>query len=47
MAKYKVQRDVKGESMGWLGLIVIMFVFPIFFYACVFIPIWIGWTPRW
>ena len=47
MAISKVKRDMKGESWGWLGLIAIMFLFPIVFFLCVFVPIWVGYTPRW
>ncbi len=47
MAVSKVKRDLKTESWGWLGLVAIMLLFPTVFFLCVFVPIWIGITPRW
>ncbi|MGE0173900.1 MAG: hypothetical protein AB7T49_13980 [Oligoflexales bacterium] len=30
------------ESAGWLQLALIMFLFPVLFFLCVYFPIWIG-----
>lgn len=45
--KHAPQRDMNKEAIGWISMIVIMFMFPALFYLCVFFPIWVGWTPRW
>jgi hypothetical protein len=45
--KHAPQRDIQKEGLGWISMIVIMFMFPALFYLCVFFPIWVGWTPRW
>ena len=39
-------RDLGREGAGWIYLSAIMFLFPILFFACVFFPIWVGWTQR-
>ena len=44
--KAKQVRDLKKERNGWLQVLVIMLVFPLVFFLCVFFPIWVGWTPR-
>lgn len=38
-------RDLRKEGIGWASMAVIMVVFPILFFACVFFPIWMGWAP--
>ena len=43
----KPQRDIGREATGWIGLIVVMFLFPTLFFLCCYFPIWVGWTPRW
>ncbi len=43
----KSEQDVRKETIGWLSMIAIMFMFPVLFYVCVFFPIWVGLTPRW
>ncbi len=30
----------KLESTGWMTLMLCMFLFPVLFFLCVFIPIW-------
>lgn len=35
-------RDMKKEAEGWLSLALIMFLFPVLFFLCVFFPIWLG-----
>ncbi len=36
------------EARGWFTLLVVMFLFPILFFLCVFFPIWIDVaTPYW
>lgn len=47
MAKVSSDRDMQREAEGWVGIAVIMLVFPALFFLCVFIPIWLGITPRW
>ncbi len=42
----KPQRDIQKEAVGWLSMILVMFMFPALFYLCAFFPIWVGWTPR-
>ena len=41
-----IHRDPRRESIGWLQMILIMLMFPVLFFLCVFFPIWIGLTPR-
>ncbi len=43
----KTQRDLSKEAVGWISLLVVMVLFPVMFYLCVFFPIWVGLTPRW
>lgn len=43
----KLQRDTRKEAAGWVSLAVVMVLFPVLFYLCVFFPIWVGLTPRW
>jgi len=43
----KTQRDPQREAVGWISLLVVMVLFPVMFYLCVFFPIWVGLTPRW
>lgn len=42
----KMLADEAGEKegWGWLGLVVLMALFPLLFFVCVFIPIWLGIT---
>ena len=48
MANQEVKkRDFNREAAGWVGLIAIMLAFPVMFFLCVFVPIWVGITPRW
>jgi|GEM_PF-3517720 hypothetical protein len=30
------------EAKGWLTLVLMLFLFPVLFFLCVFFPIWIG-----
>jgi hypothetical protein len=30
------------EFKGWLSLLLIMFLFPILFFLCVYFPVWLG-----
>lgn len=39
-------RDMKKEQKGWFYLVLIMLLFPLLFFFCVFFPIQMGWTPR-
>lgn len=39
-------RDLRKEGIGWISMIVIMLAFPLLFFLCVFLPIWLGWTVR-
>ncbi len=41
------QRDLGREAAGWISIAVVMVLFPVLFFLCVFFPIWVGLTPRW
>lgn len=43
----KVAREMAKESVGWIGIVVVMVAFPTLFFLCAFFPIWMGWAPRW
>lgn len=43
----KPQRDLGREAAGWISIAVVMVLFPVLFFLCVFFPIWVGLTPRW
>ena len=32
------------EGLGWLSMVLLMVLFPLLFFVCVFIPIWLGVT---
>ena len=32
------------EARGWLSLLLLMVLFPLLFFLCVFFPIWLGVT---
>ncbi|MDE3269217.1 MAG: hypothetical protein OYH77_02920 [Pseudomonadota bacterium] len=32
----------KREGLGWLSMVLLMILFPLLFFLCVFIPIWWG-----
>jgi hypothetical protein len=34
----------KNESIAWLSMIAIMIGFPVLFFLCAYLPIWLGWT---
>lgn|GEM_PF-1789899 len=42
MAKVVVKRDLGKEAVGWISIAAIMIAFPILFFVCVWIPIWLG-----
>ncbi len=42
MAKVEVTRDQRKEAIGWLSIAAIMVLFPVLFFVCVWIPIWLG-----
>ncbi len=43
----KIARDMRKEAIGWISIMVVMLVFPALFFLCVYIPLWLGWAPRW
>ena len=45
-SKTKPIRDEKKELIGWMSIALIMLLFPLLFFLCVYFPIWVGWTPR-
>lgn len=42
----KPVRDLKKENVGWLILALLILLFPLLFFLCVYFPIWVGLTPR-
>lgn len=38
------QDDACQETLGWLSLALLMVLFPLLFFLCVFLPIWLGVT---
>ena len=38
------QDDARQETLGWLSLVLLMVLFPVLFFLCVFLPIWLGVT---
>lgn len=36
--------DAGKETLGWLSLTLLMVLFPLLFFLCVFLPIWLGVT---
>ena len=38
------QDDARKETLGWLSLTLLMVLFPLLFFLCVFLPIWLGVT---
>jgi nitrogen fixation protein FixH len=44
--KNTVQRDEKKEFFGWIYLTLIMLLFPVLFFICVFLPMMVGWVER-
>ena len=37
-----IQGDATKEARGWLSLVLLMVLFPLLFFLCVFFPIWLG-----
>ena len=37
-----IQGDPTKEACGWLSLVLLMALFPLLFFLCVFFPIWLG-----
>lgn len=42
--KANEQLDATKETYGWLSLLLLMVLFPLLCFACVFLPIWLGVT---
>jgi hypothetical protein len=40
--KAKVIRNARKEDIGWASMILFLFLFPALFFACAFLPMWIG-----
>lgn len=47
MSERNLQGDKAKEAVGWATLAMMMVLFPVLFFLCVFFPIWIGWTSPW
>ncbi len=37
--------DGKRETIGWLSMSLLIFVYPALFFACAYFPMWVGWAP--
>ena len=37
-----IEGDLTKEACGWLSLVLLMMLFPLLFFLCVFFPIWLG-----
>jgi hypothetical protein len=37
----------RREAIGWTTITVFIFLFPILFFLCAFLPMWLDWAARW
>jgi hypothetical protein len=37
----------RREAIGWTTITVFIFLFPILFFLCAFLPMWLDWASRW
>jgi hypothetical protein len=46
MDKPMTKEEATLECTGWLTLAGVIIMFPVLFYVCVFLPMWLGWATR-
>lgn len=45
MAVELTKEELKKQNEGWWSLILFLVLFPVAFFVCAFLPMWMGWAP--